>query len=357
MAATMTVDERVVVAGAGFAGVGVAQALADEREVVLVAPQEEFVYLPMIHEVLSEISRPGDVTIPIEELVPEAEHVHGRAERVEGDELVTAAGQRLAFDRLVVAIGAQPADFGVEGASEHGLPMYSVGDAMRANAELKHAATEVEGPLEVTVVGASFTGVEVAGEVADLLDDHDVDRSVRLLEARDRIFPGQSAKFRQGVLDGLERLDIELHRGALVDRVGPEAIEASVDDDPRSWDSHVTFWCAGVEPRSIANVDQRVDPRLVSREREDVFVAGDAATFEDLDVPRLAQTAEDQADVVVHNVLNPHDPVAYRPNVRGLLVSIGARYAVAELSHGPVFTGRIPWHVKRNLYKAKMSLA
>jgi hypothetical protein len=40
-----------------------------------------------------------------------------------------------------------------------------------------------------------------------------------------------------------------------------------------------------------------------------------------------------------------------------LVVAIGEGYAVAELEHGPVFTGRIPWHVKRNLYKAKMTLA
>jgi NADH dehydrogenase len=349
--------ERVVVAGAGFAGVDVAKALQDDREVVLVAPQEEFVYLPMIHEVLSETSRPGDVSIPLDDIAPKAEHVHGRAQRVEDGELVTTDGQRLAFDRLVVAIGAQPADFGVEGVDEHGLSMYSIGDAMRANAELKHAATEVDGSLEVTVVGASFTGVEVAGEVADLLDAHDVDRSVRLVEARPRIFPNRSDRFREGVFDGIDRLDIDLHTDAMVDEVTDEAVDARVEDEERTWTSHVTFWCAGVEPRTIEGVDQRVDEQLVSVSDPDVFVAGDAARFEDREVPRLAQTAEDQADVVVHNVRNPGEPVAYDPQVRGLLVSIGERYAVAELQHGPVFTGRIPWHIKRNLYKAKMTLA
>jgi NADH dehydrogenase len=354
----MSTDERVVVAGAGFAGVNIAKSLADEREVVLVAPTDQFVYLPMIHEVLSETSRPGDVSIPLADLAPQTEHVHARGERVEGDRLITGDGEELAFDKLVVAIGAQPADFGIGGVAEHGLPMYSVGDAMRANGTIKQAAAEVEGTLDVNVVGASFTGVEVAAEIADLLDDHDVDRRVQLIEAREGIFPQQSEKFRRGVREGLERLDLDLELGAMVDEVTEDTVHVTTPEGERAIPSDVTFWCAGVEPRSIENVDQNVDRRLVSNGREDVLVAGDAASFpEDVQVPKLAQTAEDQADVVVQNVLNPDDPVRYDPQVRGLVVAIGEGYAVAELEHGPVFTGRIPWHVKRNLYKAKMTLA
>lgn len=349
---------RIVVVGAGFAGVRVAKGLEEDADVTLVAPTDRFVYLPMIHEVLSETSLPRTVTRPLDDILEQAEHVYGRAERVDGDELVTVDGDRYPFDTLVVAVGAEPNDFGVPGVSEHALPFYSVGDALRANATLKHTATEIpDRALRVTVVGASFTGVEVAGEVADLLDALDVDREITLLEARDGLFPQQSEAFRDGVWEGLDRLDLDVELGALVSEVNEDRVVVQRGDEARDLPSDVTFWCAGVQPRSIEGVDPHVDRTLTSRKRDDVVVLGDAAAFPDeVAVPKLAQTAEDQAAIVVHNLRNPDAPVAYEPNVKGLIVSIGEKYAVAEITDGPVFKGRVPWHVKRNLYKAKIRL-
>lgn len=353
----MSETPRVVIAGAGFAGVRVAKGLEGHADVTVVAPTDKFVYVPMIHEVLSETSQPRDVARDLHELLPEAELVHGRAQAVESDELVTAAGERLPFDQLVVAIGAEPNDFGTPGVSEHALSFYTVGDALRANATLKHVSTEIgDRPLRVTVVGASFTGVEVAGEVADLLDKLDVDREITLVEAREEIFPHRSEDFRESVWEGLDRLDLEVELGTMVSEVREDAVAIRGADEPLP--SDVTFWCAGVQPRTIGGVDPNVDRTLTCQARNDVYVLGDAASFpEALAVPKLAQTAEDQAKVAVHNLRQPEDPIAYEPEVRGLIVAIGEKYAVAEIEGGPVFKGRVPWHVKRNLYKVKMKLA
>lgn len=355
---TMSERPRVVVAGAGFAGVKVAKELAGHADVTVLAPTHQFVYLPMIHEVLSETSLPRTVTRDLDEVLPEAEHRYGRAQRLDGDELVTTDGERIGFDQLVVAVGAAPNDFGVPGVDEHALSFYSVGDALRANATLKHTAAGIgERPLRVTVVGASFTGVEVAGEVADLLDSLDVEREITLLEARDTIFPHQSATFRETVHDRLDALDLELELKRLVSEVREDEVLVGEGSQAETLSADVTFWCAGVRPRTIEGVDHRVDATLRSRSREDVFVVGDAASFPDQDVPKLAQTAESQAEVAVHNILHPDDPRTYDLRVRGLILSIGQGFAVAEVTDGPVFKGRVPWHVKRNLYKVKMKLA
>jgi len=349
-------DDRVVVVGAGFAGLRVARKLQTETDVTLLAPTDQFEYLPMVHEVLSETSNPGTVTRDLDETLDDVNRVYGRAERVEDDVLVTADGDEIPFDKLAVAIGAEVNTFGTPGVREHALPFYSLGDALHANARIKQAAAEADGdPVRVTVVGASFTGVEVAGEVAELVDKLDVDREVTLLEAMDGIFQQQSEDFREGVHDGLDDLDLGLELEAMVSEVGPETVTFDQNGDTREIESDVTFWCAGVKPRTIDGVSQTVDAHLRSEDRDDVYVAGDAANF-DNGVPKLAQTAERQADVVAHNVLNPDDPKAYEPDVKGLIVAIGEKYAVAELDKGPVFTGRVPWHIKRNLYKAKMKL-
>lgn len=351
--------ERVLVAGAGFAGVRVAKALEAKRDVTLVAPTRQFVYLPLIHEVLSENVSPRKVARALDEVLPDTTLVYGRAERVVGKELVTHDGEHLPFDKLVVAVGAEPNDFGVPGVKRHALPFYSVGDALMANATLKqHVAERGGARLRVAVVGASFTGVEVAGEAAELLREIGVDHEVVLLDAMDTIFPQQSQSFREGVREGLDRLELHLRLGQRIVEVREHAVVVAGDDGPAEVPADVTFWCAGAKPRQVYGVNPQVRPTLQSIARDDVFVVGDAASFpRERAVPKLAQTAEDQAKLAARNLLRPDDMRAYEPNVKGLIVSIGHGYAVAELKGGAVFTGAVPWHVKRQLYKARIRLA
>jgi NADH dehydrogenase FAD-containing subunit len=351
---------KVVVAGAGFAGVRVAKLLESDCEVTLVAPTDRFVYLPLIHEVLSENVRPAAVAKPLSEILPKTRFVHGRAQSVEDFELVTAAGERLPFDDVVIAVGAEPNDFGVPGVQEHALSFYSVGDALRANATLKMAATEVKDrPLRVVVAGASFTGVEVAGETAMLLDKISVEHEIVLLDAMDKIFPHQGEEFRTGVMKGIERLGMRLETGKRIASVesGDVRIAAAEGKGPERVPADVVFWCAGAKPRRVQGVNPNVRPTLQSEARDHVWLVGDAADFpREMKVPKLAQTAEAQARLVAHNILARGDMEDYRPDIKGLILSIGHNFAVAELASGQVFTGAVPWHVKRNLYKARIKL-
>ena len=350
---------RVVVCGAGFGGMRVAQDLQHDVDVTVVAPTDKFVFLPLIHEVASDHTKPTQVTRDLHELLPKARLVHGRAERVEGNDLVTAAGERLPFDVLVVAVGAEPNDFGVPGVREHALTFYSVGDALRANATVKMAAANVKGrPVRVTVAGASFTGVEVAGEIAQLLDDLGVAREVTLLDALPDIFPRQAPRFRQEVTARMRELDLRLRTEARIVEVGPDRVVYEHDKERREVGHDVVFWCAGIRPRRVEGVDPNVRPTLHSLSRGDVFVLGDAARFpREMGVPQLAQTAEDQASVVTWNVLNPDRMREYKPFLKGIILAMGHNYAVAEFAGGAVLAGRLPWHVKRRLYKAKIALA
>lgn len=354
----MTGKRRVVVCGAGFAGINVAKRLENDCDVSLVAPTDRFVYLPLIHEVLSENVTPSTVTKMLDDILPRTKLVHGRAERVEENELITAAGDRIPFDDLVVAVGAEPNDFGCPGVSEHALSFYSVGDALRANAMLKMKAAEItDRSLRVVVAGASFTGVEVAGEVAELLDKLDIPREIVLLDALPEIFPRQSAEFQDGVYKGLERLGLEVRTGQMIVEVRADEVRVKGDEDVIRVPADVIFWCAGVKPRRIEGVNPNVRDTMRSVARDHVYLVGDAADFpREAGVPKLAQTAEAQAPIVAHNILNPDRMKKYSPSVKGLILSIGNDYAVAEI--GPqVWTGRIPLHVKRTLYKAKIALA
>ncbi len=355
----MPQKERVVVCGAGFAGIKVAKQLEGKADVTLVAPTDRFVYLPLIHEVLSDTVLPKDVTKEIGSILKKANHVHGRAVKVEGKELVTAADERIPFDKLVVAIGAEPNDFGVPGVKDHALSFYSVGDALQANAILRmKASMKPEGePLRIVVVGASFTGCEVAGEAAELLDKLGVEREIILLDALPKIFPRNSTEFRIGVEEGLDRLDLEVRTGQKIVEVRENEVVVDGDNGPTAIPSDVTFWCAGVKPRFLDGVNAEPRETLQSISRDDVFLVGDYPNFpREKGVPKLAQTAEEQAPLAAHNILNPRKMKHYSPNIKGLIISLGHGYAVAEIAGGYVYKGKVPWHVKRTLYKAKIAL-
>ena len=344
---------KVVIAGAGFAGIRTAKALEGKADVTLVAPTDRFVYLPLIHEMVSERQLPRDVTKPLREVLPSTRHVHDRAVAVEGNDLVLASGDRIGFDKLVVAVGAQPNDFGIPGVREHTYSFYSVKDALLANAALKTAAVEHAGrPIRVVVAGASFTGVEVAGEAAELLRRLDFRYDITLLDAGTRLFPHQSDAFRAGVEQGLERLGLKVRMGQRITAVEPGRVHVGDDTVP----ADVVLWCAGIQPRRIDGVDTNVRPSLQSGDRDDVFVLGDAADFpRGLGVPKLAQTAEGQAPVAAHNVLHPERMRDYKPDIKGLIVSIGHHFAVADIGDTNM-TGNVPWHIKRQLYKTKIRL-
>lgn len=348
--------QRVVVAGAGFGGLHVAKELEDDCDVTLVAPTDRFVYVPLIHEVVSDSVLPTETTRKLSDVLPHTTLVHGRAARVEGSELVTAAGERYAFDKCVIAVGAEPNDFGVLGVHENALTFNHIGDALRANGTLKMLASQITSrPIRVVMVGAGFTGVEVAGEVATLLDNLGVPREILLLDAMNDIFLRQGGEFRVKVREGLDLLKLELRTGQKITDVRKDAV---VVGGTQEIPSDLTFWCAGIKARSVEGVDPNVRSTLQSNARDDIFVVGDAARFpREMGVPQLAQTAEDQAKVAAWNILYPERPRSYEPDVRGVIVSIGKKHAVAELKGGVVLTGRIPWHVKRMLYKAKIALA
>lgn len=355
----MAARERVVVAGAGFAGMNVAKRLEDRFDVTLVAPSERFVYLPLIHEVSSDTSLPNEVSKPLPGILKETRIEHGRAKAVEGKELVTAAGERYPFDTLVVAIGAEPNDFGVKGVREHALTFYSIGDALRANATFKMVASKKAGePVRVIVVGAGFTGVELAGEMATLADALGVEREILLLDALPDVFPRQSQEFRDAIREGAKMLELEIRTSQKIVEVRADGVVVQTGEGTTFLASDVTFWCAGVRPRTLEGVDPSVKPTCQSVSRPDVFVLGDAARFpREMGVPQLAQTAEDQAEIVAWNVLYPETLRNYTPNVKGVIVSMGEKHAVAELAGGVVLKGALPWHVKRTLYKAKIALA
>lgn len=348
---------NVVIAGAGFAGVKTAKALRGKANITLIAPTDRFVYLPLIHELVSEHETPRTVSKRLSEIFQTATLVEDRVVAIDGNEAVTASGARYPFDHFVHAAGAEPNDFGLPGVREHTFSFYSIRDALLANGHLKAAAASVYGrPVKVVIIGASFTGVEVAGEVRELMQKLDVDCTIDLLDAGTEIFPHQSKDFRDGVWQALGEMDLNVRLGCRISIVNEGVVLMGKGEDKEAIPADVILWCAGARPRTIDGVDPNVDSTMQMQGRDDVWVVGDAANFpREMGVPKLAQTAEQMAPVAAHNILHPDRMKPYAPELKGVIVSVGHERAVAEMA-GTTLTGKIPWHIKKRLYKAKIRL-
>ena len=189
--------DRVVVLGAGYAGVGAVQSFLDaaptDTELVWVSETDYHLVLHEVHRVIRSPSAESKVTIPVDELAPEAKFVQGTVEGVDVDDRAVelADGETLGYDYLLVCLGSATAFYGIEGLRECSLTLKSLDDAREIHDAVVTAAHEAshDDPARVVVGGAGLSGIQCAGEVAGWRDDHDAPVEVSLVEGLDEIFP------------------------------------------------------------------------------------------------------------------------------------------------------------------------
>jgi NADH:ubiquinone reductase (H+-translocating) len=173
---------RVLILGGGFAGIGAAKALKKaDAEVVLVDKHDYHTFQPLLYQVATDLLETDVVGHSLRDIFDEQENLTVRKETVTGIDLAArevqvADGAPLAYDYLVLALGAEVNFFGAEGASDHAFPMYTLADAVRLRdhvtaqwaAAARDEALVDDGGLNVVVVGGGPTGVETAGAMAEL---------------------------------------------------------------------------------------------------------------------------------------------------------------------------------------------
>ncbi|BCY10805.1 NAD(P)/FAD-dependent oxidoreductase [Actinoplanes sp. L3-i22] len=359
----------IVVAGGGYAGLHVTLRLTARLgdhpgvELILVDRND-------YHQVLTELprvaagTRAADaVRLPLPDLL--AERV--RFVRTEitgldpaGRQLRTVAGP-IGWGRLVLALGSRPNDFAIPGLAERALPMYSVGDAERVwaavgraldDAALATDAEEQRRRATVVVGGGGATGVELAGELAEMLPEVAVrhglapDRpAVLLIEAGPAILAGSSTKLVDEATRILAGLGVRVRTGAVVAAATEEGFRLT---DGQVVRGGVVVWAGGVKaPGLVAesglptghNGRVKVDRYLRALDHPDIYVAGDLASVTDPDsghvLPPLAQVALEEGETVARNLhaeLAGRSREAFTFHDKGFVVSVGVRRGVADVA-------------------------
>ncbi len=262
----------VVVVGAGFAGVGCAKELADQDVDVLIIDRNNYhQFQPLLYQVATGLLASSDAATPLRTMFRDDKTVSFRQEEVVGIDpgtctVTTSDGQRYRGDYLVLAAGARAHFFRTPGAAEHALPLYSLADAQRLRSrifEVFEAATRDErlldqGALNFVIVGGGATGVEVAGGLADLINDvmpeqyHDLDVHVARIYLVDH---GHEllAPFSDGAHDYaakvLQKAGVRLKMGVSVDEVTPGHVVLS---DGSNIPTRCVIWAGGMRAADLA---------------------------------------------------------------------------------------------------------
>jgi NADH dehydrogenase len=385
---------RIVIVGGGAGGLELATRLGDtlgrrgRARITLVDCSRTHLWKPLLHEVAA-----GSMDMYEHDLdyLAQARWHHfqfrlgymdglDRARRVvklgptydevEHEELISR--REISYDTLVIAVGTRTNDFGTPGAREHAISLDTAEDAehfhrrlvnacIRANAQKTPLAPE---QLNVAIVGAGATGVELAAElhkttrelVAFGFERIDPERDIQLsiVEAGPRILPVLPERVALAALGLLQDLKVGVHTNERVTEIRADGV---VTASGRTIPAELTVWAAGIKaPDFLKDLDGLetnrvnqlvVDQTLQSTRDPDVFAMGDCACCPWPDhapcVPARAQAAHQEAAHLVRNLERrlagkPLRPFVYRDF--GSLVSLGEYSTVGSLM-GKLFGGAL----------------
>jgi NADH dehydrogenase len=342
---------RIAVFGAGYAGLTVARRLQRRlppgAQLLVVDESSDHLVRHELHRVVRRPDLAEAITVPLEEVLPEAKLIRARVTEVDPERgravLVDEAGaeRALTYDLGVVCLGSETEFHGVPGVEEHARPLEGLRDA-RA---IRDAALEAAGGHAV-VGGGGLTGVQVTGELAELSQAKGLGLDVTLVERNGRVAPGFGRTFARAIERELRARDVTVLTGAGVESADAETVTLAGESLPYD----VFVWAGGIHgPAAFGGERRPVGADL--RVGRGTFVVGDAGVVtdeRDRTAPASAQTAIQQARVAAENVVRvakatgTADPAfvaedtdldGYRHESPGWVVSVGDG-AVAQV--GPV---------------------
>ena len=359
---------QIVVAGAGYAGLHVALRLTAKlrndptMELTLVDRHD-------YHQVITELPRVAGgtraadaVRIPLQDVL--ATRVRFVQTEINGFDL---AGQRLltnagpiGWGRLVLALGSRPNDFAIPGLAQRTLSVYSASDAERVWAAVGKALTAAAAAADpeqrrlatVVVGGGGATGVELAGELAEVLPEAAKGRglapgrpAVCLVEAGPTILAGSSPQLIDKAARILSDLGVQVRTNAAIAAATAEGFRLK---DGQLVEGGVFVWAGGVKaPELVADSELptghngrvKVDRCLRVLDHPEIYVAGDLASVTDPRtghvLPPLAQVALEEGETVARNLDaelegKPLEPFTFHD--KGFVVSVGTRRGVADIA-------------------------
>ncbi|TDB67877.1 NAD(P)/FAD-dependent oxidoreductase [Arundinibacter roseus] len=372
--------KRIVIVGAGFAGLEIAQRLSKrpELQIVLLDKNNYHQFQPLFYQVAMAGLEPSSISFPLRKIFQSRKNVHIRITDVkrvipERKTVVTGLGE-ITYDELIIATGADTTYYGMKEIEEKAIPMKSVAEALALRNRILQnfedaltAETEEEriALMNVVVVGGGPTGVELAGTLAEMkrcilpkdYPDLNFDSmQIYLLEGMSEVLAAMSDESSAKAREYLENLGVI---------VLTEQMVTSFDGDVVQTKQGLTLltknlvWAAGVKASVLEGFDAQTLGRggrlKVNAMNEvegysSIYALGDVAIMQGDEKspeghPQLAQPAIQQAKNLAKNMINKLDGKPLKPfryKDLGSMATIGRNLAVVDLPFWK-FQGFFAW--------------
>ncbi|MFT5385667.1 MAG: NADH dehydrogenase [Saprospiraceae bacterium] len=373
-----TGQKRIVIVGAGFAGLNLANKLSKrDFQIVLIDKNNYHQFQPLFYQVAMAGLEPSSIAFPLRKLFQYKKNVSIRiteVEKVDTEQkiLFTQLGD-LKYDYLVIAFGVDTNFYGNKNLEDKTIPMKSVGEALYLRnailTDYEKAITtsdydERQGLIDIVIVGGGPTGVEVAGALAEMkkfilpkdyaeLDCEEID--IYLIQSGDQLLDGMSKEAGDGAKEFLEDLGVKVILGKRVEDFDGSLVHIS---DGTTIQANKVIWAAGIRGNSILGLPKETitygNRIKVNRFNEvegikDVFAIGDIAYMEEelypQGHPQVAQVAIQQSKNLALNFKNKQRNKALAQffyKDRGSMATIGRNRAVVDLPRYK-FKGFFAW--------------
>jgi len=365
----------VLVLGGGFGGIGAAKKLAKTPvDVVVVDRHDYHTFQPLLYQLATGLLEQPAVGHSIRDLFDKQDNVRVHEDSVVSIDLVAreARFDELApqsYDYLVLGLGAEVNFFGVEGAAEHGFPLYTLPDAVRLKDHVlerweaadRDPSLVDDGALNVVVVGGGPTGVETAGALAELYngvfkkDYPDVapgTAKVTLVEASPEIFSMFKPNIQEYAKEALTKRGVEVRTGEVVASVTPKRVTLKSGDEIPA---HTLVWGAGLQGNELVQslgVELErgnrlgVDEQLRLPSHPEGFVVGDVAAITDAKteqvLPQLGSVALQSGEHVgetIGRLVAGKEAEPFKYKDKGTMAMIGRGSAVVQMLGGRTMKG------------------
>jgi len=365
----------IVIVGAGYAGILTAKKLAkkfkrnDDVTITIIDKNPYHVMLTELHEVGGHRVEEDAIRVSLKKIFA------GRKANVVLDTItsfnfeekeVQGKLKSYPYDYLVISAGSKPTFFGVKGAEEYANTLWFYDDAIAIRHKMEDLFIEASRtPNEIDrrkmlsfyVVGAGFTGVEMAGELAEYIPfacstfEIDPDEvSISIIDILDRTIPNLPAELSNKVEKRLRKMGVNIILETNVIAIGPDYIETKCHDMVCRNPSGIVIWGAGIESADITGEAAKAlasarrgrletDPYLRSLDDESIYVIGDNLLYtpegEENPVPQVVENCEHSASTAAHNIqvaVNGQGEMKkYKPSFHGFMVCVGGKYGVARV--------------------------
>ncbi len=377
-------SKKVVIIGAGYAGVLTAKKLAKrvkkynaDVDITLIDRNPFHTMLTELHEVAANRVDEDSIKISLKRVFAKraVNVVLDHVTSIDFDaKKVIGETSSYDYDYVVIAAGSKPTYFGVEGAPEYSWKLWSYEDAVKLREHILNSFRKASKETDIQekrrlltfhIVGAGFTGVEMAGELAEwvpiLCEKFEIRRedvTIVDVDVLNRVVPTLSAPSSDKIQRRMEKMGIRIDLGRAVSKIGPDFIEAKRPDG--SIDHQTTgtvIWAAGIEAADITasagstleNAGRgriKTNAHLRSISDPSVYVAGDNAFYipegQDRPIAQMVEMAEHAADTVSHNLVvdlfgkdqgikkfSEYEDL--NTEGHGVMVCVGGRWGAAEV--------------------------